>query len=117
MAEAAIPEGHGAWLPAHVRHPGVRRARILMATVIFHPHPEEASVGRLMQFFQTPRRGPFIPDDDQAGGMQGLMDPWARAIRAWGGDIALGWKPVEIVVDGRLRLRAVAVHRTDLVRE
>src|SRR5437667_203628 len=82
--EAAIPERLGAWLPAHVHHPGARRALLLMATVIFHPHPEEASVGRLMQFFQTPRRGPFIPDDDQAGGMQGLMEPWARAIRASG---------------------------------
>src|SRR5438552_1308787 len=49
--EAAIPERLGAWLPAHVRHPGARRALLLMATVIFHPHPEEASVGRLMQLF------------------------------------------------------------------
>jgi len=115
--EAAIPEGLGAWLPAHVRHPGVRRALLLMATVIFHPHPEEASVGRLMQFFQTPRRGPFIPDDDEAGGMQGLMEPWARAIRGGGGEIALGWKPVEIVVEGGAVRGAVAVDRTNLVRE
>ena len=49
--------------------------------------------------------------------MQGLMAPWARAIRARGGEIALGWKPVEIVVDdGRVR-GAVAVDRTNLVRE
>jgi len=115
--EAAIPEGLGAWLPARVRHPGVRRALLLMATVIFHPHPEEASAGRLMQFFQTPRRGPFIPDDDEAGGMQGLMEPWARAIRARGGEIALGWKPVEIVVEGGAVRGAVAVDRTNLVRE
>src|SRR5437773_1074132 len=115
--EAAIPERLGAWLPAHVRHPGARRALLLMATVIFHPHPEEASVGRLMQFFQTPRRGPFIPDDDQAGGMQGLMEPWARAIRARGGEIALGWKPAEIVVEGGVVRGAVAVDRTNLVRE
>ena len=115
--EAAIPEQLGAWLPAHVRHPGVCRALLLMATVIFHPHPEEASVGRLMQFFQTPRRGPFIPDDDEAGGMQGLMEPWARAIRGGGGEIALGWKPVEIVVETGVVRGAVAVDRTNLVRE
>src|SRR5205823_10229595 len=102
---------------AHVRHPGARRALLLMATVIFHPHPEEASVGRLMQFFQTPRRGPFIPNDDQAGGMQGLMEPWARAIRARGGEIALGWKPVEIVIDGGRVRGGVAVDTTNLVRE
>jgi phytoene dehydrogenase-like protein len=88
-----------------------------MATVIFHRHPEEASVGRLMQFFRTPKAGPFIADDDEAGGMQGLMEPWARAIRAHGGEIALGWKPVEIVVDdGRVR-GAVAVDTANLVRE
>jgi phytoene dehydrogenase-like protein len=115
--EAAIPQPLGPWLRAHVGHPGVRRALLLMATVIFHPRPEEASVGRLMQFFRTPRGGPYIPDDDEAGGMQGLMEPWARAIRARGGEIALGWKPVEIVVeDGAVR-GAVAVDRANLVRE
>jgi phytoene dehydrogenase-like protein len=111
--EAALPWSLGGWLAASVTHPGVRRAVLLMATVIFHPHPTEASVGRLMQFFQTPKRGPFIPDDDEAGGMQGLMEPWARAIRARGGEIALGWKPVEIVVESG----AVAVDRNNLVRE
>jgi phytoene dehydrogenase-like protein len=115
--EAAIPQTLATWLPAHVRHPGVRRALLLMATVIFHRHPEEASVGRLMQFFQTPKAGPFIPDDDEAGGMQGLIEPWARAIRARGGEIALGWKPVEVVVAGGRVRGAVAVDRTNLVRE
>jgi phytoene dehydrogenase-like protein len=115
--DAALPETLGAWLPRHVSHPGVRRALLLMATVIFHRHPEEASVGRLMQFFQTPKDGAFIPDDDEVGGMQGLMEPWARAIRARGGEIALGWKPVEIVVDGGRVRGAVAVDRANLVRE
>jgi phytoene dehydrogenase-like protein len=115
--EAALPRTLGEWLPAHVRHPGVRRSILLMATVIFHRYPEEASVGRLMQFFQRPGAGPFIPDDDEVGGMQGLMEPWVRAIRARGGELALGWKPVEIIIDdGRVR-GAVAVDRTNLVRE
>src|SRR5438094_16069 len=115
--DAAIPERLDAWLAAQVRHAGARRALLLMATVIFHPHPEEASIGRLMQFLQRPRSAPFIPDDDEAGGMQGLMEPWARAIRARGGEIALGWKPVEIVVEGGAVRGAVAVDRTNLVRE
>ena len=115
--EAALPLTLGVWLPEHVRHPGVRRALLLMATVIFHRYPEEASVGRLMQFLQRPGSGPFIAADDEAGGMQGLMLPWARAISARGGEIALGWKPVEIVV-ARGRVRGiVAVDRTNLVRE
>jgi phytoene dehydrogenase-like protein len=115
--EAAIPVRLGAWLEGNVRHPGVRRALLLMAAVIFHPRPAEASVGRLMLFFQNPKGLPHIADDAEAGGMQGLMEPWARAIRARGGEIALGWKPIEIVVDdGRVR-GAVAVDRTNLVRE
>jgi len=115
--EALLPVRLGTWVEHEVHHPGVRRALVLMAAVIFHPRPAEASVGRLMQFFQTPKGLPHIADDAEAGGMQGLMEPWARAIRARGGDIALGWKPVEIVVDGGRVRGAVAVDRTNLVRE
>ncbi len=115
--DAAIPERLGTWLPGVVRHPGVRRALLLMAAVIFHRHPEEASVGRLMQFLQRPPAGPYIADDEEAGGMQGLLAPFARALVARGGEIALGWKPVEIMVaDGAVR-GVVAVDRTNLVRE
>ena len=114
---AALPARLGDWVEAHVAHPGARRALLRMATVIFHPRPAEASVGRFMQFFQNPKSGPFIPDDDEVGGMQGLVAPWARAIRARGGEIALGWKPVEIVVDDGAVAGAVAVDRANLVRE
>lgn len=114
---AALPVRLGAWVEQQVRHPGVRRALLLMAAVIFHPRPAEASAGRLMEFFQTPKSLPHIADDAEVGGMQGLMEPWARAIRARGGEIALGWKPVEIVIaDGRVH-GAVAVDRANLVRE
>src|SRR5262249_4115221 len=115
--EAALPVRLGAWAEANVASPSVRRALLLMAAVIFHPRPQEASAGRLMQFFQTPKGLPHIADDAVAGGMQGLMEPFARAIRARGGEIALGWKPTEIIVaDGRVR-GALAVDRTNLVRE
>ena len=115
--EAAIPETLGSWSGAHVVHPGVRRALLLLATVIFHPRPEEASVGRLMEFLQRARTGPFLADDDEVGGMQGVVEPFARAVRAYGGEIALGWKPVHVVVeDGAVR-GAVAVDRANLVRE
>jgi len=115
--EASIPVTLGEWLPRAVRQPAVVRAIRLMATVIFHRYPDDASVGRLMQFFQFPKDGPFIPDDEEAGGMQGLMEPWARAIRDRGGELALGWKPIEIIVDrGRVH-GAVAVDRSNLVRE
>jgi len=59
--ESALPVRLGAWVDANVRHVGVRRALLLMAAVIFHPRPTEASVGRLMQFFQTPRACRTLP--------------------------------------------------------
>lgn len=114
--DAAIPLVLGEWLDAHAGTPGVRRAVLQMATVIFHPRPEEASVGRLMQFLRTPGAGPFIPDDSEVGGMQGLMEPWARAIRARGGEIALGWKPIEIAIEGGRARGVVAIDRSNRVR-
>jgi len=114
----AIPETLGTWLGAHARSAEVRRAILLMAAVVFHSHPEEASAGRFMQFLQRRAAGgAFIPDDGEVGGMQGLIEPWARALRTHGGEIALGWKPVEIVVDGGRVRGAVAVDRTNLVCE
>jgi hypothetical protein len=87
-ATAAIPLTLDAWLPADVTRPGVRAALLRMATVIFHPRPGEASVGRLRQFLRAPREGPFLPDGAEAGGMQGLIAPWARAITRRGGTLA-----------------------------
>jgi phytoene dehydrogenase-like protein len=115
--DAAMTVRLGDWVETNVGHPGVRRALLLMAAVIFHPRPVEASAGRLMLFFQSPKGLPHIADDGDVGGMQGIMEPFARAVRERGGEIALGWKPIEIVVDdGRVR-GAVAVDRTNLVRE
>src|SRR5262249_35204414 len=120
--DAAIPERLGDWMVSRIHHPGARRALLLMAAGIFHPRPPDPPAPRLMQVFplRPPRPeppGPLMPGDDEAGGMQGLVEPWARAIRARGGEIALGWKPVEIVVDGGAVRGAVAVDRTNLVRE
>lgn len=114
---ASIPVTLGSWLPGHVHHPGVRRSLRLMATMIFHPRPDEASVGRLMEFFQRSKTGVFVPDHDAVGGVQGVIQPFARAVVERGGEIACGWKPVEIVVCGGRVQGAVAVDRANLVRE
>src|SRR2546425_172410 len=59
----AIPETLGTWLGAHTRRAEVRRAILLMAAVVFHSHPEEASAGRFMQFLRRRAAGgPSIPD-------------------------------------------------------
>jgi phytoene dehydrogenase-like protein len=116
--DAALPVRLDRWLASHVEHPDVRRAILLLAAVIFHPRPEEASAGRLMEFLQRPRAGgPFLADDDEVGGMQGLVEPFARAARERGGEIALGWKPVEILVTEGRAAGVLAVDRTNLVRE
>jgi phytoene dehydrogenase-like protein len=115
--DAALPESLDRWTAAHVAHPGVRRALLLLAAVIFHPRPEEASAGRLMEFLQRPRAGPFLADDDEVGGMQGLVEPFARAVRQRGGEIALSWKVVEILSGGGRAAGAVAVDRANMVRE
>lgn len=115
--DQAIPVLLGDWLTTAEASPGVRRALLRMAAVIFHPRPEEASLGRLMQFLQSPGGGPYIPDDPRVGGMQGLMEPWARAIRERGGEIALGWKPVEITIEDGRASGVVALDRTNRVRE
>ncbi|HZR80896.1 MAG TPA: FAD-binding protein [Candidatus Binatia bacterium] len=115
--DAAIPTRLGDWLDRATSSPAVRRAVLRMATVIFHPRPEEASLGRFMHFLGSPGGGPYIPDDEAVGGMQGLMEPWARALRARGGEIALGWKPVEILVEGGRVRGAVAIDRSNAVRE
>src|SRR5262245_27152696 len=115
--EAALPVRLGAWAEANVASPAVRRSLLLMAAVIFHPRPSEASAGRFMQFFQTPKGLPHIADDAQAGGMQGLMEPWARAMRERGGEILLGWKPVEIIVDAGQVRGVGAVDQSNLVCE
>src|SRR5262249_18909811 len=115
--EAALPVPLGAWAEANVASPAARRSLLLMAAVIFHPRPQEASAGRLMPFFPTPKGPPHIPHAPGAGGMQGLMEPFARAIRARGGEIALGWKPTEIIVENGRVHGALAVDRSNLVRE
>src|SRR5262249_60864067 len=61
--------------------------------------------------------GPFLADADEVGGMQGLVEPFARAVRERGGEIALGWKPVEILVTEGRAAGVLAVDRTNLVRE
>src|SRR5207245_9763638 len=57
------------------------------------------------------------PYYDEVVSKQGLIEPWARSIRTHGGEIALGWKPVDIIVEGGRVRGAVAVDRANLVRE
>ncbi|MFQ5514647.1 MAG: NAD(P)-binding protein [Myxococcota bacterium] len=91
----AIPQRIGEWLEeSAVSHP-VLRALLTMLSTIYCEHPERASLGRLMSFF-APR--PDLPslqaayaDHPEVGGMQGLCEPFARALEARGGRSCSVW--------------------------
>ena len=110
----------GAWLDRHVDDPVVRQAILQVGEVMFPSPAENTSVGRLVAFLQEARefgsRG-IYPDDPEAPGMQGLVAPWVRVIEQHGGELWLGWKPLEIVVEDRRVTGVVAVNAANLVQE
>ena len=80
---------------------------------------EHASLGRFV--FQS--RGDVgyataqigVPDDPEVGGMQGTIAPWVRALQKLGGELWLGWKPREILIEQRQVTGVVAVNRSSIV--
>jgi phytoene dehydrogenase-like protein len=110
----------GAWLDHHVDDPVVRHAILQVGEVMFPSPAENTSTGRLVAFLQEARefgsRG-IYPDDPEAPGMQGLVAPWVRVIEQHGGELWLGWKPLEIVVEDRRVTGVVAVNAANLVQE
>jgi phytoene dehydrogenase-like protein len=97
-----VPMPLGEWLTRNVTHALTRNA-ILQLVECMYPSPaENTSVGRYILFMRhANREGAIYPDDNEAGGMQGVIAPWVRAIEKNGGELWLGWKPVEIVVESR----------------
>lgn len=91
------------WLTQKGVERGVRDAVLSMVKVIYCEHPERASVGRLMSFLAPQPELPALltgfADHAEAGGMQGLVEPFAQAIGARGGDILLRWQPLEVGFD------------------
>jgi phytoene dehydrogenase-like protein len=104
------------WLPKEVEDPALRRAILGWISMTWHRNPEQASVGRFIEASKLPHLC-HVADDDEVGGMQGLMEPWARALRTQGAQIELGWKTVEILIEDGRAAGAVVVDRQNLVRE
>lgn len=84
------------WLPT-IDEP-LRKVFQAMATTMYSIPWEETSLGRFVEFLQI-GIDHYVADDPEVGNMQGFMEPYARAIRANGGTIALGLKPFEILVE------------------
>jgi phytoene dehydrogenase-like protein len=70
---------------------------------LYAPPPEKASVGRIAEFFNLPG-STFRANDPEVGGNQGFIEPYARVVREYGGEIMLGQMPIEILVeDGKVQ--------------
>jgi phytoene dehydrogenase-like protein len=95
-----VPLTLGEWLARQSVHPGVRRALLQQMECVPFTPAAQTSLGRYALHLKTLRGGPVIPDDPEAGGMQGLIAPWVRALARSGGELWLGWKPLEIALDG-----------------
>lgn len=106
----------GDWLTENVPEPELRTALLRYVAMTWHRHPEQASVGR---FMQATRLSPqlYTADDEEVGGMQGLMEPWARAIRERGGEIVLDCRPVEILLEAGRARGVLGVDRHNVLRE
>src|SRR5205823_16960 len=100
--QSLVPIRLGEWLDRNVTDRVVRHAVLQVGEVMFPSPSENTSVGRLIGFLKQSRaygsRG-FYPEDPDAAGMQGLVAPWVRVIEGHGGELWLGWKPLEIVVE------------------
>jgi phytoene dehydrogenase-like protein len=98
---ALVPERMGDWLERHCPDLSARTVLINQMEASHISPGEDASVGR---WIQQMKLGSFVeaqPEDDEVGASQAIIKPWVEAIRAKGGDLFLGWKPHEILVERR----------------
>jgi phytoene dehydrogenase-like protein len=118
---AAVEVPLGEWLPGTVPDPRLRRAVLLMAKTIYCQYPERASAGRIMGFLGLRDAARSLvtgfADDDEAGGMQGAIAPFARAISERGGRIVLDHEPAEVLFDGRRAAGVLALSPGHLALE
>jgi phytoene dehydrogenase-like protein len=111
----------GDWVKEHVERPELQRAVLMMAKTIYCQYPERASAGRIMGFFSQRHAGEPIlhgfADDEEAGGMQGAIAPFERAFRARGGQVILGHKPLEVLIEDGRAVGVLAVNPSHLALE
>ena len=103
---AAIEVPLGEWLPAHVPNPAAHVPILNMIKATFSERPERASAGRVMKLLDLQvasarhdRQFTGLADDPAVGGVQGLMEPFARGIEERGGRIVLDHRPAAVEFD------------------
>ena len=118
---AAVEVPLAEWLPRNVPDPALRRAILTMAKTIYCQYPERASAGRIMGFLGFRSSGISMiagfADDEEQGGMQGLVAPFERAFAERGGRLILEHDPREILFDGDRAVGVVALNESHLALE
>ncbi len=111
----------GEWVKENIEQPEIQRAVLNMAKTVYCQYPERASAGRIMGFFSTRHTGEHaihgFADDPEAGGMQGAVLPFERALRERGGEIILSHQPLEISFEGERASGFVAISDNHLALE
>ena len=118
---AAVEVPLGQWLLLNISEPAIQRAILTMAKTIYCQYPERASTGRIMGFLGFRKSGISMiagfADDDEVGGMQGLVAPFERAFIERGGQLILDHAPLEIIFEGERTTGFVAASPSHLALE
>lgn len=114
--QAAVETTVGDWLAANVADDSVRTAILNMVKSMYSEFPERASLGRMMDmlagFDARDTRGTSqsgFADDEEVGGMGGLIAPFVRGFEAAGGRIILDHEPAHVTFDGARATGLVAL--------
>lgn len=103
------------YLPA-IPEEEIRAAISTLATIQWSIPSGETSVGRYASFLRGGITS-WRANDAEVGGMQGLMEPFARVIRARGGEILLGRHCLEITVEGGAVAGVVVQDKSTIVTQ
>ena len=109
-----VPITFREWLPT-IGNRDVQRALLRWARIVFSIPAQDSSVGRVIQALKNPQLT-LLANDHEAGGMQGFMEPYARVIRAHGGSIRLGQRPIEITTGSDGVTGVVTLDRSSAVQ-
>ena len=96
--DKALDVSLASWMSEHLPselHDGF----VNLANIFSALPPEQISAGRFAKSLGTPIEI-YYPNDPTAPGISGITEPYARAVRACGGQFALGQKVIEIHTDG-----------------
>ncbi len=106
-----VPVRMGDWLSRNVVDPAARRVILQQLECMPFTPSSETSLGRFILHRRHVHGEPVVPDDYEVGGMQGVIAPFARGITANGGELWLGWKPLEILLEDDEVRGVVALER------